>query len=102
MRRGDFASNCGEYSASDCFPSFPVIQRRVEEVKAELLERKGITATHVIMTSDERDLEWWAEVTKLGWYALDHSRTVELHGFWYVSTLSSCSAVFSSVTGTLF
>jgi hypothetical protein len=81
MRHGDFKTWCGE-DPSECFPSFPVISRRVEEVKAEILHRKGIVVDHVIMTSDERDPAWWEGVKALGWFSLDHSNTVELYGPW--------------------
>lgn len=81
MRHGDFKAWCGE-DLSLCFPSFPVIARRVEEVKAELLQRKGIAVEHVIMTSDEQDPAWWEGVRAQGWLTLNHSRTVELYGAW--------------------
>jgi len=85
MRHGDFKTFCGEEPQvlSDCFASLPVIARRVEEVKAELLQRKGIVVTHVIMTSDERNTTWWEEVTAQGWFGIDHSKTVEILGPWY-------------------
>jgi hypothetical protein len=81
MRHGDFKTWCGE-DLSLCFPSFPVIARRVEEVKTELLQRKGIAVEHVIMTSDEQDPAWWDGVRAQGWLTLNHSRTVELYGAW--------------------
>ncbi|KAG1799927.1 uncharacterized protein HD556DRAFT_1305432 [Suillus plorans] len=40
---------------------------QVSEAQEELRTRKGIDATHVIMTSDERDPEWWSDVRALGW-----------------------------------
>jgi len=67
---------------ADCFASISVIKRRVEEVKQELLERKGMVVNHVIMTSDERNETWWEGVKAEGWYAIDHSKTVELYGAW--------------------
>jgi hypothetical protein len=84
MRRGDFyTSFCQGRPAVECFASIPVIARRVEEVKKEILERKGIEVKHVIMTSDERDEAWWSEVTDAGWFRLDHLKTVEEYGHWY-------------------
>lgn len=59
-----------------------MIARRVDEVKQELLERKGLVINHVVMTSDERNATWWEDVTSLGWFGLDHSQTVELYGDW--------------------
>jgi hypothetical protein len=60
----------------------PVIARRVREVQEELRERKGIDVKHVIMTSDESDPAWWAEVKAEGWYVLDYSRTIRSLGPW--------------------
>lgn len=68
---------------NDCFAPLPVIARRVEEVKKELLDRKGIVVNRVIMTSDERNKDWWDGVRALGYYAVDHSETVEKYGRWY-------------------
>jgi len=82
MRHGDFKTWCGE-DLSECFPSFPAISRRVEEVKAEVLQLKGIVVEHVIMTSDETDPVWWDGVKAQGWFGLDHSNTTELYGPWY-------------------
>ncbi|PPR02698.1 hypothetical protein CVT26_009801 [Gymnopilus dilepis] len=83
IRHGDFKDWCGSVPVEDCFASLSVIARRVEEVKQELLEWKGVVVDHVVMTSDERNATWWEGVTAQGWYALDHSRTKELYGDWY-------------------
>jgi len=39
---------------------------------------------HVLMTSDEMDPAWWAEVKRLGWSYIDYSdgRVMEEHGPW--------------------
>jgi hypothetical protein len=66
----------------ECFAPLSVIARRVQEVKEELLERKGIVVEKVIMTSDERNETWWASVRERGWYQVDHSETVEKYGAW--------------------
>ena len=86
VRHGDFRSYCNSIPEDQCFASISVIARRVEEVQQELLDRKGIHVTRVIMTSDERDPNWWAEIAKLGWTWVDYAaeRTVEKHGKWYV------------------
>ncbi|THV07511.1 hypothetical protein K435DRAFT_833398 [Dendrothele bispora CBS 962.96] len=86
VRHGDFANNCildYKIPVEDCFAKIPVYARRVEEVKAEILEKRGIVVNHVIMTSDERDEGWWKEVEEQGWLAVDHSQTKELYGDWY-------------------
>jgi len=59
-----------------------VIARRVDEVKAEIKQRKGITVNHVIMTSDDKNATWWEEVRAQNWYSIDHSKTKETLGVW--------------------
>ncbi|KAH6918153.1 hypothetical protein BKA70DRAFT_1089311 [Coprinopsis sp. MPI-PUGE-AT-0042] len=87
IRRGDFANICtinlNETDLTKCFAPLSTIARRVDEVKAELLEKKGIVVDNVIMTSDEKDEEWWEDVRKLGWKTVDHSKTDETYGRWY-------------------
>ncbi|KAJ7283995.1 hypothetical protein C8J57DRAFT_751130 [Mycena rebaudengoi] len=83
VRHGDFGDQCGEVPISACFAPLSVIARRVEEVKAEILHRKGIVVDRVIMTSDEKSSTWWDDVRAQGWSRPDHSRTAELHGLWY-------------------
>jgi len=68
----------------DCFAKTSAYARRVQEVKTEILEKKGIAVEHVIMTSDERDESWWKEVEEQGWLKVNHSRTEELYGDWCV------------------
>jgi hypothetical protein len=74
-----------EASIEECFAPLSVIARRVEEVKAELLERKGIAVQHVIMTSDEKDVAWWQGVSDLGWLRVDYSMDQAMYGTWHVS-----------------
>jgi hypothetical protein len=71
----------------DCFASVTIISRRVEEIKAELSESRGLTVDHVIVTSDERDEAWWGQIMDQGWYRVDHSGTAERYGAWYVTFL---------------
>jgi len=75
---------CEKTPVKDCFAPLPVIARRIREIQEELLSKQGLDVKHVIMTSDERDPEWWADVKKLGWKTPDHSNTEELYGRWYV------------------
>jgi hypothetical protein len=83
IRHGDFANWCGTVPLHDCFAPISVIARRVEEVKQELLERKGLVVNHVIVTSDEKNATWWDDVVTQGWFRVDHSETVEIYGAWY-------------------
>ncbi|KAJ7150201.1 hypothetical protein C8R46DRAFT_1229772 [Mycena filopes] len=82
-RREDFQNWCSE--GSECFAPLSVIERRVQEVKAEILQRKGVVVEHVIITSDEQNQTWWDEVGEMGWRTPDHVKfkTEETHGIWY-------------------
>jgi len=76
----------------DCFASIAILAGRIEEIRIELREFRGITVEHVIMTSDEKDESWWEQVAKQGWYIIDHSGTVERYGAWYVQILVTPSS----------
>ena len=67
-RRNDFRGYCGDVPLDDCFPSIAVYKRRISEIQEEVRERLGITPTHVIMLSDERDPAWWDLIRNEGWY----------------------------------
>ncbi|KAG1896947.1 uncharacterized protein F5891DRAFT_1130051 [Suillus fuscotomentosus] len=73
---------CEEFSVDQCFAPLSVIARRLSEVQEELRTQKGIEATHVIMTSDEMDPEWWSDVGALGWTWVDYAaeRTEDIYG----------------------
>ncbi|KAJ7824383.1 hypothetical protein B0H14DRAFT_3728695 [Mycena olivaceomarginata] len=86
VRRGDFMIWCNvihHMPANKCFAPLSAYARRVAQVQAELLERTGIQADHVIVTCDETSQAWWAEVSELGWLRVDHSHTIEKYGAWY-------------------
>ncbi|KAG1893488.1 uncharacterized protein F5891DRAFT_985838 [Suillus fuscotomentosus] len=63
----------------------------VSEVQKELHTRKGIDATHVIMTSGERNPEWWSDVRALGRTRVDYAaeRTEEIYGQWHPAFLDA-------------
>ncbi|KAG6330606.1 hypothetical protein ID866_8483 [Astraeus odoratus] len=84
-RRGDFSVHCKDRPIDECLPTLSVIARHVAEVQEELLERKGINVTRVLMASDEQDPGWWAEVRDFGWSWVDYAAegTVEKYGKWY-------------------
>lgn len=52
-----------------------------------LREERGIhvESHHVIVTSDETDPKWWAQIKDLGWRFTNHTeaRTEERYGLWY-------------------
>ncbi|KAG1864729.1 hypothetical protein DFJ58DRAFT_772603 [Suillus subalutaceus] len=85
IRHGDFRNYCNDLPLDQCFASLPVIARRVAEAQEELRTQKSIEVTQVIMTSDERDPEWWSGVRAMGWTWVDYAteRTEEIYGKWY-------------------
>jgi len=84
VRHNDFADWCEEgFTANECFAPLSAIAQRVREVQDEIIDRKAINVTHIILTSDEKDNTWWSEVYELGWTRPDHSRTKELYGDWH-------------------
>ncbi|KAI0690914.1 hypothetical protein BC835DRAFT_1280090 [Cytidiella melzeri] len=95
VRHGDFLEWCDwqNKDTKDCFAPLSAIARRVQEVQEEILERHGISipTKHVIMTSDEVDETWWAEVEAYGWKRIDHTalRTVERYTRWHPLVIDS-------------
>jgi hypothetical protein len=85
VRHGDFSNWCNGNPVEECFAPIPVIARRVREIQEELsIKYIGMNVRHVIMTSDERDEEWWDLVKAQGWYRLDHTNTGTEYGRWFV------------------
>ncbi|TDL27888.1 hypothetical protein BD410DRAFT_781803 [Rickenella mellea] len=95
-RHGEFTMWCNGLPAKECFAPLSAYARRVTEVQDELRETKGINATRVLFTSDEKDPEWWAGVKELGWITIDHDQeeTTERYGLWYTVVLD---AIFQSL-----
>jgi len=83
VRHRDFEAYCNNQPLNECFASLDVIGRRVDEVRQELLFRKGIDVQRVVLTSDERNATWWDDVKQRGWYTPDHSETTNIYGYWY-------------------
>ncbi|CAK5275590.1 unnamed protein product [Mycena citricolor] len=83
VRHYDFEALCNDLPTEECYASLPVIQRRVEELKADVLTRQGIRIHHVVLTSDERDPIWQHEAAQLGWFTPDHETTGQRYGEWY-------------------
>lgn len=56
------------------------------------LRTRGIIVfdSSIIMTSDETDEAWWAQVAEFGWKRIDHValQTEERHGKWSVAISS--------------
>lgn len=86
VRHGDFGGWCGDVPVHECFAPLSAYERRVQEVKDELRERRGIVVQHVIMTADEQDEGWWESVREMGWLQVDYARekTEEIYGKWSV------------------
>ncbi|KAJ7492383.1 hypothetical protein FB451DRAFT_530310 [Mycena latifolia] len=83
MRHGDFKGWCAKgFSPDECFAPLSAVARRVDEVHAEILERKGIDVKHIIVTSDEKNSTWWDQVAELGWRSPHHPKTQDRYGGW--------------------
>ncbi|KAJ7065506.1 hypothetical protein C8F01DRAFT_1053631 [Mycena amicta] len=90
-RRGDFATSyaCNDAPKEECFAPLSAYDRRVKQMQADLLSRKGVTASHVILTSDEEDEGWWKTTLETyaadGWSRANHVQmdTAKKHGLWY-------------------
>ncbi|EPQ60426.1 hypothetical protein GLOTRDRAFT_124182 [Gloeophyllum trabeum ATCC 11539] len=59
----------------------------IPPIQADLLASRNISvpAAHVLMTSDEQDAAWWAQVRAMGWRWIDHGaeETAARLGRWY-------------------
>ncbi|KAG9006312.1 hypothetical protein FRB93_008801 [Tulasnella sp. JGI-2019a] len=74
IRRGDFQGHCGGQSLKTCFAPLSIVAEHVDRVRQQLITRSspwaGASAfRHVLVTSDEQDPLFWAEVRGLGWSA---------------------------------
>ena len=84
-------------------PDRPVREPDVpsREVQDELRARKGLDVPmdRVVVTSDETDSQWWADVRALGWRTPDHAaaRTVERYGRWHPVLIDA--AILSGAAG---
>jgi hypothetical protein len=112
VRRGDFIEGpfCSQADGAEpCFATLDTYGQRVEEVKEELRQKRGIVIpdSHVVLTSgrsslpffvirsptvsfiDEKSNVFWQSVRERGWTTIDHAkeRTLENHGEWYLTII---------------
>jgi hypothetical protein len=82
-------------SLKECFAPLSVVAVRVDEIQAELGARPqfqgvggGPAKLPIILTSDEKDPEWWDDVRSFGWLFVNHGPdgedTRNKLGRWYV------------------
>ncbi|KAF8992794.1 hypothetical protein BDQ17DRAFT_1369056 [Cyathus striatus] len=83
-RRGDFVGQCFDMPG-ECLPPLTAYWQQVQEIKEELLQKRGLAVHEVVIASDEKDPEFWAQVRSLGWRQIDHvaHKTQSTHGEWY-------------------
>ncbi|KZT51347.1 hypothetical protein CALCODRAFT_503652 [Calocera cornea HHB12733] len=85
-RRGDFGDKCKFFgkNGTACLPSLNQLRRRIGEVQTKLLQ-KGVSTDRVLITSDEKDPQWWEDIRQAGYTWIDHAqaRTDALYGEWY-------------------
>ncbi|KAG8846384.1 hypothetical protein FRB96_001997 [Tulasnella sp. 330] len=97
IRRADFEGWCEPGRDRDyCLAPISAYARRLGQVQHELAGKHGPQSPlsrvgEVIVTSDEADPNWWAQIARLGWKTVDHEReqTVEKFGHWYPSLIDS-------------
>ncbi|KAF8133481.1 hypothetical protein K438DRAFT_1998194 [Mycena galopus ATCC 62051] len=82
VRRGDFSIWC-KVAVQNCFAPFAAYERRVNEVRAQIIKNTGVDVSRVIITSDETSSAWWTPILERGWVRPDHSKTVEEYGPWH-------------------
>jgi hypothetical protein len=85
VRHGDFGDWCVGLEKSKCYAPLSTWSRHVDEVRAHLRQRGVRGSLPVVVTSDEDDEAWWAEVSAKGWYRVNHVelQTAEKYGKWY-------------------
>lgn len=86
VRHGDFKGSCWATDViKECYADLAAFTRRVEEVQEELREKLGLDVIHIIISTDEKDEEFWEEIDYLGWGYVDHEQegTMKRYGEWY-------------------
>lgn len=70
-RHGDFLENCPNRNGKPCYPPLSKFVQYVEEIEEELRSKgvveRGRPRLPVVVTSDEKDPQWWEEVAQMGW-----------------------------------
>ncbi|KZV69025.1 hypothetical protein PENSPDRAFT_609280 [Peniophora sp. CONT] len=114
-RRGDFFDYCDQAGLprESCYPTMDEYRFAIDRLRSAIEDKLGVSPSHVIMLSDERDPAWWAEIRAQGWYVPDHegAGTLEKYGWWYpvlldaviqssgVGLLGTPGSTFSLVAG---
>ncbi|KAF7290994.1 hypothetical protein HMN09_01278300 [Mycena chlorophos] len=83
IRHNDFEMWCNGFPREECFAPVSQFALRVKQLQARLLAEKGVSATRVIVTSDEDSEEFWTEVASYGFVRPDHTNTKDEHGPFY-------------------
>ncbi|KAF7296422.1 hypothetical protein HMN09_01112600 [Mycena chlorophos] len=105
VRRGDFKSLCDGAEPEECFAPITAYHKHVSDMKARLLETKGVTIKHVLLMSDEDDEEWWRKALTAygpeGWTRASHVEleTAAIHGRWYPILVDAAMQSHPSVAG---
>lgn len=90
VRHGDFGGYC-QGNKDTCYAPISVLAQNVDTIRNRLQTERGVTLQpeHVLVTSDEKDPNWWAEITQRGWSYVDHTgeQTVKKLGRWYPTVI---------------
>ncbi|EAU91093.2 hypothetical protein CC1G_03261 [Coprinopsis cinerea okayama7 len=83
IRRGDFANLC--HDEQPCLIEPSKFASAVSGIRQKLSDDQGLNVTHVFVTSDEVDPQFWKTIDGFGWKYINHARelTTERFGPWY-------------------
>ncbi|TFK25220.1 hypothetical protein FA15DRAFT_703919 [Coprinopsis marcescibilis] len=96
IRRGDFVNQC--WDGRPCLIETEKFAQAVAAIQQELSDYKGIDVSHVLVSSDETDPEFWKNMTAYGWNFIDHSKemTSVRFGDWYPPLIDQVALTFGA------
>ncbi|KAF8993999.1 hypothetical protein BDQ17DRAFT_1311884 [Cyathus striatus] len=88
VRRGELSKPCTD-KPGECLPPLSAYAQQVQVVQEELRRKQGLDVHEVLITSDEKDPEFWAQAKSLGWRQFDHDvrETESKLGGWYPTVI---------------
>ncbi|KAL7416726.1 hypothetical protein BDY24DRAFT_412220 [Mrakia frigida] len=83
IRRTDFLDACPDY-AKPCL-GVSDFANHISNIRQEFIDegRSDSKSWPVVVTTDERDPKYLAELTSLGWTLVDHAALRKTHGIWF-------------------
>lgn len=100
IRRGDFVDVCENTPIEECFAPLSAYVRRVREVQEELEMRHGVSVQRVIVSSNEQNRAFWADIDRLGWAHIDYGTGVTNGGWWGIIVDTCIQSMSKGFVGT--